>query len=97
MDDFVTFLVTAHTQKLVIGVDKPVAQAPKIMSDHPQVLALSSLPGITQAHAVDLLEKFGSLRNILRLRTSQKDLMDIAGIGRKKAKDILSLREQYQS
>lgn len=95
MDDFVTFLVTAHTQKLVIGVDKPTIQAPKIMNDHPQVLALSSLPGITQQHAQDLLEKFGSLRNILRLRTSQKQLMEVAGIGRKKAKDILSLREKY--
>jgi ERCC4-type nuclease len=97
MDDFVTFLVTAHTQKVVIGVDKPTKDAPKILTTNPQVLALSSLPGITEQHAIDLLEKFGSLRNILRLRTSQKDLMEIEGIGRKKAKDILSLREQYQS
>ena len=97
MDDFVTFLVTAHTQKVVIGVDKVTKQAPKILTTHPQVLALSSLPGITQQHAIDLLEKFGSLRNILRLRTSQKQLMEIEGIGRKKAKDILALRDLYQS
>jgi len=97
MDDFVAFLVTAHTQKLIVGVDTHTHKAVKTQSTDPQVLALSSLPGITQTHAEQVLEKYGSLREILKLKTRQKDLMTIDGIGRKKAKLILSLRDNYMS
>ena len=62
----------------------------------PKVLVLSSLSGITPKHAQDLLNKFGSIPKILNSRTTQKSLMEIDGIGREKAKRILSLRETYQ-
>jgi ERCC4-type nuclease len=46
---------------------------------------------VNQAEA--LLEKFGSIPNILKKKTTQKELMDIDGINRRKAKAILSLRD----
>lgn len=44
-----------------------------------------------------MLERMGGFRNILRLRTRQKDLMETKGVGRSRARKILSLREDYNS
>ena len=97
MDEFVNFLAINHTQKTHVGVGQEVHNAKKIEKMHPQVLALSALPGITEEQAEDMLERMGGLRNILRLRTRQKDLMATKGIGRSRARKILSLREDYKS
>ena len=61
----------------------------------PRVAVLSTVRGITPDMAKDLLEKFGSIPKILRTRTTQKEIMSVPGIGRKRAKDILKLRENY--
>jgi ERCC4-type nuclease len=45
--------------------------------------------------AVDLLQHFGSIPQILHSRRTQKDLMEINGIGRTKAKKILDLRTKF--
>ena len=97
MDEFVNFLAINHTQKTHVGVGQEVHNAKKIEKMHPQVLALSALPGITVEQAEDMLERTGGLKNILRLRTRQKDLMETKGIGRSRARKILSLREDYKS
>ena len=96
MDDFVDFLANLHHKlRMRQKVSEPVeisrikSRSPHI---HPAVAALSSITGITDRMAHDLLKEFGSLRHILRLRTSQKKLMETQGIGRTRAKNILALR-----
>jgi len=97
MNQFVEYLVTMHTQKEVTNAGPSIHKAVKIQNVHPQVLALSAVTGVTEEQAHDMLSRLGSLRNILRLRTRQKDLMETNGIGRLRAKRILSLRENYES
>ena len=60
-----------------------------------RVRVLSAVDGISERAAHDLLSEFGSIPRLLRSRTSQRKLMEIEGIGRKRAKAILSLRERY--
>mgnify|MGYP003627445028 FL=1 len=99
MDDFVEWLVQNHTQLNVFGKMVPIPVelrgAPNRGDLHPQVAALSALSGVTPETAEKILKKFGGLRNVLRLRTKQKHLMEIEGIGRVKAKLILSLRDGW--
>ena len=56
---------------------------------------MSEIEGITVKEAEGLLEKFGSIPNILKKKTTQKSLMQIKGITRRKARAILDLREDY--
>ena len=92
-----------HTQMMMDGEGqinrlpdfvKKAASAPTYDD---RVTMLSSISGITPAMAVDLLQKFGSVPKILNSRRSQKDLMEVKGIGRRKAKKILSLRDSFVS
>lgn len=102
MDEFVDWLVMNHHQinikgkigvsKLPSGIQKEIAKK-KL---DPRIQFLSSIDGITVRHAEDLLEKFGSIPKILAARTTQKSIMEIEGIGREKARRILSLRDLYQ-
>jgi len=96
MNDFVDYLVTMHTHTQIIGVDEWVRKEKKIQATDPSVLALSALPGITEKMAEDLLKRHGSMKDILRLRTSQRSLMETKGIGRGKARCILSMRDKYE-
>ena len=101
MEQFVNFLIINHTQMEMDGAGsidrlpdfvKKVANQ-KSLDD--RVAVLSALPGITPATAVDLLQKFGKIPNILHSRRSQKDLMEVKGIGRRKAQRILALRDSF--
>ena len=97
MDEFVDWIVNLHQQQTIAGkLSAPtfVRKAKRSTLD-PRVAALSGMPGITEEHAENLLSEFGSIPNILKSRTSQASLMAVPGIGRKKAKMILSLRDQY--
>ena len=100
MDDFVEFLVNMH-QQMRIRPGTTVAEpeeSSRIKSRSgvdPRVAALSSIEGVTDRVAHDLLAHFGSLPRILRARTSQRALMEVGGIGRVKAKRILTLRDRY--
>jgi ERCC4-type nuclease len=91
MNDMVQFLAHHHFQKKIGGVAKPVLKPAKSHMDD-RVAALSAVKGVSVKNAQDLLDKFGSLPKILRTRTTQKQLMAVKGIGRKKAKAILDLR-----
>ena len=94
MEEFVNWLITNHTQYHVLGQAKETTT--KILRDKDgdsRVTVLSSVAGVTRTEAEKLLEEFGSLPKILNSRQTQKALMEIEGIGREKAKRILSLRE----
>ena len=101
MDEFVDWLVVNHHQinvKSKIGVSKLPLDIQKELAKEkldPRIKVLSSLEGVTPKHAEDLLQKFGSIPKILAVRTTQKSIMEIEGLGREKAKRILGLREKY--
>ena len=101
MDEFVDWLVTNHHQiniKSKIGVSKLPLDIQKELQKgklDPRIKVLSSLEGVTPQHAEDLLHKFGSIPKILAVRTTQKSIMEIEGLGREKAKRILNLRDTY--
>ena len=61
----------------------------------PRVAVLTTVKGITPKMAEGLLENFGSIPKLLRARTTQKQIMAVTGIGRKRARAILDLRNNY--
>jgi ERCC4-type nuclease len=98
MDDFVDYIVNMHNKLRIAGHhtwDKDLYRL-KCASPNadPRIAALAALPGITEHMANDLMSKFGSIPNLLRARRTQAALMTIKGIGRQKAKLILSLRDK---
>ena len=101
MDSFVEYLVVNHTQQTlngssgVINIPDFVKKAGQEKKQDGRVKVLTTIPGITPAIAVDLLQKFGSIPQILHNRRTQKDLMEVNGIGRTKAKKILDLRKKF--
>tara|TARA_B100000287_G_scaffold406774_1_gene431551 strand:- start:364 stop:1083 length:720 start_codon:yes stop_codon:yes gene_type:complete len=103
MSAFVDWLVTNHTQMTMDGQSQVnrlpdfVKQAHQTATLDDRVAALSSIRGITPKIATDLLSEFGSLPKILNSRQTQKNLMEVEGIGRKKAKKLLSLRDKFKS
>lgn len=98
MDEMVDWLSAMHTNLRIRGVTtkapKEVKAKPSRKID-PRVAVLASVEGVSERAAHDLLTEFGSIPRILRSRTSQRMLMQIDGIGRKRAKAILKLRERY--
>ena len=102
MDDFVDWLLINHTQ---INVTNKIKESKIGFSQEEinkdkldiRVSLLCSIKGVTERQAIDLLEKFGSIPQILHSRRTQKNLMEIKGIGRYKAKNILNLREKYSN
>lgn len=98
MDEFVDWLNAMHHNLRIrkISTAEPVETARKSNRNvDPRVAVLSAIEGVSERAAHDLLAHFGSIPRILRSRTSQRMLMEIEGIGRKRAKAILSLRERY--
>lgn len=98
MDEFVDWLNAMHHNLRIrkISTAEPAEVAKKSNRNvDPRVAVLSAIEGISERAAHDLLAHFGSIPRILRSRTSQRMLMEIEGIGRKRAKAILSLRERY--
>ena len=98
MDEFVEWLVVSHTQQglaLHRHAYEEVSAVKKSLLDS-RIQILSSIQGVTVGQAEDLLKEFESIPNILRKGTTQKSLMQVAGITRRKARAILSLREDYE-
>lgn len=95
MNDMVSFLAYFHFQKAISGIS-PLPPSISKEKQHPdnRVAALATIKGISIKNAVDLLDKFGSIPNLLRSRRTQKQLMCVSGIGRAKAKTILALRKK---
>ena len=100
MNDFVELLGNTHTQMKVLNKlaqNQMVKNATSMTKEDERVMTLAALPGITPIMAKDILCKFGSIPNLLRARTSQKSIMEVKGMGRKKAKMILSLRDKWDT
>lgn len=100
MEAFVDFLVLNHTQMTIDGQSglnriPDFVRKKEAKNADDRVKVLSSLAGITNTMSLDLLEYFGSIPQILHSRRTQKDLMQVKGIGRTKAKKILDLRNKY--
>jgi len=98
MDEFVEWLVVNHTQ---LGMafsnhDSDTQKAIKKSELDPRIAFLSSVKGVTPTMAQDLLEEFGSIPKLLRLRTTQKAVMAVKGVGRQRAQDILALRDNLE-
>ena len=100
MDSFVNFLVVNHTQMTLDG-QSGINRLPDFVKKtnakkaDDRVKLLTCVSGVTNTMAIDLLEHFGSVPQILHSRRTQKDLMEVKGIGRTKAKKILDLRKKY--
>ena len=98
MDEFVEWLVVNHTQQGLalhrLDIEERNAVKKSLLDSRVQIL--SSVEGVTVGQAKDLLAEFGSIPNILRKGTTQKSLMSVNGISRRKARAILSLREHYE-
>lgn len=98
MDEMAEWLSAMHHNLRIRGLSTaaPPEQVKKPSRKiDPRVALLSSVEGVSERAAHDLLTEFGSIPRILRTRTSQRMLMQIDGIGRKRAKAILKLRERY--
>ena len=101
MDAFVEWLVTNHTFLTVKAKTKLKDLPPELKQElkktdlDPRVALLSSVKGVSIKQAEELLQKFGNLPSILHSRQTQKALMEVRGIGRDKAKRILSLRDEF--
>ncbi len=98
MDDFVDWLYTNHRQNIISKVklntiNKP---APVVRHDDNRVKTLMNC-GISDKQAESLLAHYGNLTVILRKGTKQKEMMSVAGITRKQAKSILSLRDNFNA
>jgi len=95
MDDFVEWLILNHTQINVSAklTDEMKGAIAKPIHDQ-RVEVLATVNGVSQQDAQKLLKRFGSLPKILHSRMTQKSLMEVEGIGRVKAKNILDLREK---
>jgi ERCC4-type nuclease len=98
MDDMVDWLSSVHHNLRIRR--KPTAEPTETTRRGNRkvdlrVRVLAAIDGISERAAHDLLTEFGSIPRLLRSRTSQRKLMEIEGIGRKRAKAILSLRERY--
>jgi ERCC4-type nuclease len=99
-DAFIEYIVTNYRQAVIAeatrGVSNENRKAIKA-DDDPRVKVLSALPGITDAIAKDILNKYGGLKPLMRAKTTQKDLMSIKGMTRRKARAVLELRRPYRS
>jgi len=97
MDEFVEYIAKVHHLQAIgqrLTAPLEVRKTPSGLD--PRVACLAAIPGLTTVHAEAILEKFGSIPKLLRAKTTQSSLMEIDGIGRKKAQTILSLRDLYE-
>lgn len=69
-------LVSLHGEKKPLGLEEK------------QVYVVESLPNVSSVLARRLLERFGSVQNIMN--TSRKELIEVAGIGETKADEIMN-------
>ena len=95
MDDFVEWLTVSHTRKEIEKSISPQKKSKSVNKD-PRVAALAGVAGITEKMAIEILNEFGSLTELLRKRTNQKRLMGVRGVGKGIAKRLLDLREEWE-
>ena len=95
MEDFVEWLQVSHLKKQ-IGKTLTVAKRTKSLPTDPRLLALMGVQGITEEIATSLLNKFGSIPNLLKQQVRIKDLMAIRGVGSVTARRLKELRNTWQ-
>ena len=97
-EDFIEWLIINHAQiktnKKMMDLPSDLKGRLKKTSSDQRIAVLSSVNGVSVDNAENLLKRFGSLPRILHSRQTQKALMEVNGIGRTKAKNILSLRDK---
>ena len=94
-EEFVDFLVNSHTQKEINSSAYKQHKFRRIKKVDNRVAILSTVRGITADIAEGILKEFGSIPNLLKKKTTQKQLMEISGMTRDKAKAVLALRDDY--
>ena len=97
MDHFVEWVCRTHKQQEIsqrLTTARAVRKTPKA-STNPQILALSGVPGVSERIAMDILVRLGSLKNVMKSSTTQKQLMETSGVSRTVARRILSLRDEF--
>lgn len=92
MDEFVEWLAILNMNSAMRGKFTPVI---KDLPDDPRLRALMSIQGINEKIATDILKQYGSLPELLKAKTTQKDLMKIKGVGRTIARKIKELRHAW--
>lgn len=95
MEDFIEWLTVSHLKKQM-GKTLTVPKRTKHLPTDPRLLALMGVQGITEEIAISLLEKYGSIPNMLKTKVRMKDLMSIRGVGRITAKRIKELRNTWE-
>ena len=95
MDDFVTWIATSHNRLAVRGAVGSKSVSKTKRSSHPRIAALSSIHGVTEESAINLLRNFGSLKNIFLAKRTIKEFQSIPGISRITARRLVSMSEQF--
>jgi len=61
-----------------------------------QIYIIESLPNVSAVLARRLLERFGTVQNVMN--TSRKELMEVSGIGENKADEIINtIRSRFST
>jgi len=95
MDDFVEWLSVSHLKKQM-GKSLTVPKRTRTLPTDPRLLALMGVQGITEEIATALLDKYGSVPNLLKTKVRMKDLMSVRGVGRVTARRIKQLRTSWK-
>lgn len=92
MDEFVEWLAILNmNSQMRTKFTAPAKEIP----DDPRLACLMAIHGINDAIATALLEKYGSIPEMLKSKTTQKDLMKVKGVGRTIARKIKQLRQAW--
>lgn len=89
-------MATSIALEKQIGKTLTVAKRTKSLPTDPRLLALMGVQGITEEIATSLLNKFGSIPNLLKTKVRIKDLMAIRGVGRVTARRLKELRTTWK-
>ena len=98
MDDFVDWLETNHRQNVISKVKSPATMTTNkpVIENDSRIKALMGC-GVNRNQSVKLLDHYGTIPILLQKKTRQGDMMEVAGINRKQAKAILSLRDEFST
>jgi len=92
MDEFVEWLAILNMNShMRTKFTAPAKEIP----DDPRLACLMSIHGINEPIATALLERYGSIPEMLKAKTTQKDLMKVKGVGRTIARKIKQLRQAW--
>ena len=94
MDDFVYWLGVLNTQHTINKRMRPKIDSERRIDD-PRLLALMGINGCTERIAEDLLEEFGSIRNMLKSKVKLSDFRKVKGVGLVLARRLRHLRQSW--